>query len=265
MWLEIGGLFVLGLVAGVLGGYLGIGGALVITPVLLWLAALHDIPESVRYPLVFSSTLFAILGTSVSAGWSYARANRVHWPGFRSIAITAFLFSGAGSYAATLSSPEVLRTVFAIFALVSAAIFVSPLQGHGGGEFHFRAWPFLVLGAFTGFLSAFIGVAGGVLMVPVLMFLIKLPSQYTVGTSSMVGIVTSLTGMIGYVIMGWNAPNLPQWTFGYVYLVFAVPILLGSLAGGPFGSRLNRGGSVRVFRILFALYLVIVAVRMLTR
>ncbi|NUO19019.1 sulfite exporter TauE/SafE family protein [bacterium] len=265
MWIELSGLFLLGVLAGVLGGYLGIGGALIITPVLLALSAAQQIPESVRYPLVFSSTLFAILGTSISAGYTYARANRVHWAGFKAIAITAFLLSFVGSWASSQSSPDVLRVFFAIFALVSAAIFVSPLRGHAGGEFHFRAWPFLLLGAATGFLSAYIGVAGGVLMVPVMLFLIKVPPEYAVGTSSMVGIVTALTGVIGYVIIGWNVTELPQWTFGYVYLVYAVPILIGSLLGGPFGSKLNQGSSVKLFRLLFAAYLVGVAVKMLLK
>lgn len=263
MWLEISGLFVVGVVAGVLGGYLGIGGALVITPVLLALSAAQQMPETVRYPLVFSSTLFAIFGVSVSAGLSYARAGRVYWPGFKAIATTALLASFVGSYLSTRSSPDVLRVFFASFALLSAAMFVSPMKGHVGGEFHFRAWPFAALGVITGFLSAYIGVAGGVLMVPVLMFLIKLPPEYAVGTSSMVGVVTALTGVTGYVISGWNAPDLPSGTFGYVYLLYAVPILLGSLLGGPFGSKLNRGGDLRVFRLLFAAYLVIIAVRML--
>ncbi len=265
MLLEISGLFLLGVVAGVLGGYLGIGGALIITPVLLALSAAQQIPETVRYPLVFSSTLFAILGTSASAGLTYARANRVHWQGFKAIATTALMFSFVGSWASANSSPDVLRIFFAIFALISAAIFVSPLKGHPGGEFHFHALPFLLLGAATGFLSAYIGVAGGVLMVPVMMFVIKVPAEFTVGTSSMVGIVTAIAGVTGYVINGWHVPDLPQWTFGYVYLVYAVPILVGSLLGGPFGSKLNQGGSVKVFRILFAAYLVLVAVKMLLK
>ncbi len=265
MLLETGGLLLLGLTAGVLGGYLGIGGALIITPILLPLSAAHGIPEEVRYPLVFSTTLFAILGTSISAGTAYARAKRVHWGGFKAIAATALLFSMLGSYIATLSSPNVLRIFFAIFALASAAMFVSPLKTYNGGEFHFRAWPFALLGCFTGFISAYIGVAGGVVMVPVMMLLIKLPAELTVGTSSMVGIVTAGAGVLGYVISGWNVPELPAWTLGYVHLGFAIPIAVGTLIGGPLGCRINRGGNVRVFRILFALYLVFVAVRMLLR
>ena len=117
----------------------------------------------------------------------------------------------------------------------------------------------------TGFLSAYIGVAGGVLMVPVMLFIIKLPYELAVGTSSMVGIVTSLAGAIGYVINGWNVPDLPPGTIGYVYPAYALPILFGTLIGGPFGSKLNQGGNVKVFRWLFAAYLVFIAVRMLLK
>lgn len=256
-------LFAVGVFVGVLGGYLGIGGALVITPVLLAMSAADKIPETVRYPLVFSSTLFAILGTSISAGWTYARAGRVYWRGFRVLSILVLLFSFAGSSLAARSSPDVLRTVFGLFALLSAGILISPLKGHPGGEFHFHVLPFAILGAATGFLSAYIGVAGGVLMVPVLLFMIKLPPELAVGTSSMVGVVTSLAGMLGYVYNGWNVAELPAGSIGYVYPAYALPILLGTLVGGPFGSKLNQSSSVRLFRWLFGAYLVFIAVRML--
>lgn len=258
-------LFAVGILVGVLGGYLGIGGALIITPVLLAVSAAAQIPESVRFPLVFSSTLFAILGTSISAGWTYARANRVHWQGFRVLAVGALLLSFLGSTLAAHSSPDLLRKTFAVFALISAAIFLSPLKGHAGGEFHFQILPFALLGMATGFLSAYIGVAGGVLMVPVMLFVIKLPYELAVGTSSLVGIVTSLAGAVGYVINGWNVPDLPPGTIGYVYPAYALPILFGTLIGGPFGSKLNQGGNVKVFRWLFAAYLVFIAVRMLLK
>lgn len=262
MLLEIGGLVLLGVVAGIMGGHLGIGGALVITPILLPLSAAHGIPEDVRYPLVFSSTLLAILGTAISAGTSYARAGRVHWGAFKVISITGVLFSLLGSITASHSSPELLRNVFAIFAVASAIVLASPLKTHGGGEFHFHIFPFVVLGCVTGFVSAFIGVAGGVIMVPAMLLLIKVPAELTVGTSSIVGVVTSAVGVIGYIISGWNVPNLPELTIGYVHLGYALPIAAGALIGGPIGSKINRGSSVKIFRFLFALYLVIVAVRM---
>jgi len=257
-------LFAVGIVVGVLGGYLGIGGALIITPVLLAMSA-GEMPDAVRYPLVFSSTLFAILGTSVSAGWTYARANRVYWPGFKVLAIGALLLSFAGSTLAAHSSPDVLRRTFGAFAFTSAAVFLSPLKGHQGGEFHFKVLPFALLGMATGFLSAFIGVAGGVLMVPIMLFVIKLPYELAIGTSSIVGIVTSLAGVIGYVFNGWTAPDLPTGSIGYVYPAYAIPILFGTVLGGPFGSKLNQGGSVRVFRWLFAAYLLIIGYRMLLK
>ncbi|MCC6477127.1 sulfite exporter TauE/SafE family protein [bacterium] len=265
MLLALFGLLAVGIVTGVLGGYLGIGGALIITPVLLAVAHAQQIPESVLYPLVFSSTLFAILGTSVSAGVTYARAKRVHWGAFKVLALSALLFSFAGSSLAVKSAPETLRTTFAIFALISAAIFVSPLKGHDGGEYHFHVWPYMLLGAATGFLSAYIGVAGGVLMVPVMLFVIKTPAEFAVGTSSMIGVVTSLAGMTGYIVSGWHATGLPEGSIGYVYPAYALPVLIGTLIGGPIGSKLNQRGSVKMFRWLFAAYLLIVAIRMLWR
>ncbi|MCB9357720.1 MAG: sulfite exporter TauE/SafE family protein [Calditrichaeota bacterium] len=258
-------LFAVGVGVGILGGYLGIGGAVVITPVLLAISAADQIPESVRYPLVFSSTLLAITGTSISAGLTYAKAGRVSWPAFRVLAVSAVAFSFLGSTLAAHSSQELLRRVFALFALGNAAILISPLKGHDGGEYHFHVLPYVMLGAAAGFLSAFLGVAGGVLLVPFMLFLIKLPQKFAVGTSSMVGVVTSFVGALGYVINGWNVPDLPPGAIGYVYPAYALPILAGTLIGGPLGSKLNQGSSARLFRLLFAGYLIFIAVRMLMR
>lgn len=254
-------LFALGLGTGVVGGFLGIGGGVIITVVLLeWFKA-QGLPVDLRFHLAFGTTLLAIFGTALSSTIAYQRMKRVVWPAVLPVGIGALLFSLAGSQLAAASSGRTLQTVFVVFCLVNAVLLVTRSPAADGNENRVYFVRCLIIGALAGTVSAYLGVAGGVVMVPLLMYWAKLPSPFIPGTSNAVGIVTCLVGAIGYMWSGSGAAQLPEGSWGFVVPSIAIPTLLGTLSGGPLGSLLNRRYGKKSFRYAFAVFLVAMALR----
>lgn len=259
---ELAGLLALGFVTGIFSGYLGIGGAVIITPILLELFKARGIPEDVRVHMVFGTTLMAILGAVISSTASYARVKRVFWPAVPLTGAAAVALSLIGSKLAAISSGGFLKTLFVFFAAVSAAmLLVKPPVAAEEIPFHRKR--LLAIGAIAGIVSAYIGVAGGIIMVPLFIMWAGVPTEMAAGTSTAIGILTSLVGTAGYIINGWNVPGRPDGSWGFVIPAVALPIMAGTILGGPIGSRLNRKFGKKVFRYIFAAFLIIVAVKVL--
>jgi uncharacterized protein len=259
---ELLGLLALGFVTGIFSGYLGIGGAVIITPVLLELFKARGIPEEVRVHLVFGTTLMAIMGAVISSTTAYARVRRVFWPAVPLTGTVAVLFSLIGSRLAALTPGSFLKMLFVFFAVVSAAmLLIKPPAATQ--EMLLRRNRLLAIGAIAGMVSAYIGVAGGIIMVPLFIMWAGVPTEMAAGTSTAVGILTSTVGAAGYIIHGWNVPNRPEGSLGFVIPAVALPILIGTVFGGPLGSKLNRKLGKKAFRYVFAVFLVVMAVKVL--
>lgn len=260
MTVELLGLLALGFVTGIFSGYLGIGGAVLITPVLLELFKARGIPEDVRVHLVFGTTLMAILGAVTSSTIAYARVHRVFWPAVPLTGSVAVLFSLVGSRLAALTPGSFLKTLFVFFAMISAVLLLAkPPAATRDMPLHRNR--LLIIGAIAGMVSAYIGVAGGIIMVPLFIMWAGVSTEMAAGTSTAVGILTSTVGAAGYIIHGWNVPGRPEGSLGFVMPAVALPILFGTIFGGPLGSKLNRKLGKSVFRYVFAVFLLVVAVK----
>jgi uncharacterized protein len=256
-------LLLLGLVMGILGGYLGIGGAALIIPVFLELLKDDVADDAMRFKLAFGSSLLAILGSALSATISYAKMGRIHWRAVKFTGVSALFFSIAGSSLAAKSPALSLQLIFALFAVINAVMLLSPLKIHADGNQDPSAMKFIVIGLFAGLVSAYIGVAGGIIMVPLFMFWSRLPAEEAPGTSMAVGVITSIIGSAGYILNGWNIAGLPPHALGYVLPAFSLPVLIGAVAGAPIGSRLNKKFGGGVFRKVFAFFLLAIAAKIL--
>jgi uncharacterized protein len=259
---ELAGLLALGFVTGIFSGYLGIGGAVIITPILLELFKARGIPEDVRVHLVFGTTLMAIIGAVVSSTTAYARVKRVFWSAVPLTGLAAVTLSLIGSKLAAVSSGSFLKTLFVFFAAVSAAmLLIKPPAA--AQEIPLHRSRLLAIGAIAGIVSAYIGVAGGIIMVPLFIIWAGVPTEMAAGTSTAIGILTSIVGTAGYIINGWNVPGRPEGSWGFVMPAVALPILAGTILGGPLGSRLNRKLGKKAFRYVFAAFLLMVAIKVL--
>jgi uncharacterized protein len=251
----------LGCVAGLLAGLLGVGGGLVIVPGLLFIFSRLGLAPQVLTHLAVGTSLLTIVATALSSTRAHHRLGGIRWPVVFHLMPGILLGVWAGAGLAHLLPGDWLKRLFGTFLLLVAA------QMAGGfrraGQRPLPGWPgMLGAGGVIGVVSALVGIGGGTLTVPFLQYH-SVAIRQAVGTSAAVGLPIALAGALGFMVAGWQQPDLPPASTGYVYWP-AVPWIMGaSVLLAPLGARLAHRLQVDLLRRLFALLLLVMGVRLL--
>lgn len=250
----------LGLLVGFVAGLLGVGGGLIIVPVLIALFQSHGIGSGIEPQLALGTSLASILFTSISSVRAHHRHAAVDWPLVRRITWGIVGGTLLGALFATRMSAQVLKIFFVIFLFYAATqmwLDFKPrphrsLPGVAGTR---------LAGAVIGMVSSWVGIGGGTLSVPFMLWH-NLPLHRAIATSSAIGFPIALAGAVGYIIGGWNLPALPPHSLGLVYLPALAGIVFGSVFTAPLGAHAAHRLPVRPLKRVFALLLYVLALRM---
>ncbi len=256
----IGLCLLLGLGSGFLGGLLGIGGGVVIVPVLSLhydvsgrFAAEHSVIVAV------ATSLACIVFTSASAAYTQYRAGKVRWDLAQRLVAFLLLGSFAAGYIAPILPPGVFRGFIGVFLTCVAIIMLSSWQPHPS-----RGFPGLTgsaaVGLSGGLAAGLAGIAGGNVVVPTLVFF-NTPMHNATATSSALGVPIALTGALGYML--WAPAGAPAGALGWLDVYAFFPIVAGALVAAPMGVRFAHRVPAGRLRRGFGVLLVIVAGRML--
>ncbi len=250
-----------GAFAGTLAGLLGVGGGLVIVPVLVLSFAAQGIAEEVQMHLAVGTSLATIIFTSLSSISAHHKRGAVQWPTFW--ALTPGIVIGAllGAIIARSTPSLSLRTLFGIFELFVALQMALSLKPAAHRSLPGRAG-MSGAGALIGGLSALVGVGGGTLTVPFLLWC-NVTIQRAIATSAACGLPIAVAGATGFVISGWGHSQLPAWSSGYLYWPALLGVVAASILFAPLGARLAHSLPTAVLKRLFALLLLGLAIRML--
>lgn len=251
-----------GVLAGLLAGLLGVGGGIVIVPVLYHLLLAVGFDADLTMHVAVGTSLAAIVPTSIMSARAHDRRGAVDRDLLLLIGPGILIGSILGVLVAAVARGWVLSLVFGVMALaVSAHMTFTPegfrLANKLPGRFATR-----VIGAVIGFFSSLMGIGGGTLTVPVLS-LHNYPIRRAVGTSAACGLIISLPGAIGFAATGFGRADLPPYSLGYVSLVGILMIVPATLLMSQVGARLAHTISPRALRVAFAVFLFITAIRML--
>lgn len=250
-----------GAVAGVTAGLLGVGGGIVIVPVLWHLFATLGLPEESRMHVAVGTSLATIVATSLSSVRAHRRRGAVDLELLRSWGPWIFVGVLVGTALAGIARGAVLTAVFAVVASVVALHM-------GFGKPHWRLAEELprgpgrwTLASAIGTVSAMMGIGGGTLSVPILS-LFGYPIHRAVGTAAAIGFIIGIPGTIGFIVSGWDAPGRPPYSLGYVNLIgFALIVPTATLLA-PVGARLAHWLKTGNLKRVFAVFLAITALRM---
>jgi uncharacterized membrane protein YfcA len=120
----------------------------------------------------------------------------------------------------------------------------------------------LSVGFVIGGLSSLVAIGGAVMTIPFMLYC-NVPMIHAIGTAAAIGFPIAVGGTIGYVVSGWGTSGLPTWSVGFVYLPALVGITIASVLTAPFGAHLAHRLPARHLRLIFALFLLVLAIRML--
>jgi uncharacterized membrane protein YfcA len=248
-------------VAGFFAGLLGVGGGVIVVPVLAMLFASQGFPEREVLHLALGTSMATILFTAASSLRAHHAHRAVLWPVLRRLTPGILLGTLLGAQLAGRLSSQALSIFFVAFMLFIAAQMIAdrrPRPGRG-----LPGWPGLSLaGGVIGALSSLVAIGGGALTVPLLIWCNVRPQQ-AIGTSAAVGLPIAVGGTVGYVWNGWGHAGLPAGSLGFVYLPALAVILMASVLAAPFGARLAHRLPVRLLRRIFAGLLLLLAAKML--
>ena len=250
-----------GIMAGLWAGLLGLGGGLVVVPLLHYIFQ-HGaaVPEELSLRMAMGTSLASILFTATASTRAHARRGSVLWDIVRPLAPALALGTALGSVAAAALPVWGLKIFFAFFLVAVAVQMLADYYPAARAATHGRA---LLNGAglFIGGVSSLVGLGGGSLNVPFLCWL-GIDLRRAVGTSAALGWSIALAGSLGYAINGWGAPGLPPHCLGYVSLPATLGVAVASVFFAPLGVRLSHAMPVSALRWIFAVFLTLLAVRM---
>ncbi|NWL76388.1 hypothetical protein DM872_05945 [Pseudomonas taiwanensis] len=252
---------VLGACAGVLAGLFGVGGGMIIVPVLVFSFTAQGFDPGILTHLAVGTSLATIIFTSINSVREHHRKGAVRWPIFAWMAVGILIGAGFGSLTAATIQGPMLQKIIGVFAILVAIQMGLDLKPKASRDVPGK--PGLTLaGAVIGWASAIFGIGGGSLTVPFLTWR-SVPIQQAVATSAACGLPIAAASALSFMVLGWNNANLPPYSFGFVYLPALVGIAATSMFFARFGARLAHRLSPRLLKRLFALLLLTVGLNFL--
>lgn len=247
----------LGAVAGVLAGLLGVGGGLILVGALVWLLPLHGIGPDAAMHAALASSMASIVLTAASSAYAHHRRGSVLWPTVAWMAPGLLLGGWLGSLLAVALDGAVLKWGVIGYCLLAAAQMTFGRVRAGGGDVAPTGAGMSAAGTGIGAVSALVGIGGGSMTVPLLVWR-GVAAVRAVGTSSACGVVIGIASAAGYAL---NAPAgaLPEHAIGYVYLPAAIGVAVTSVLAAPLGSKLAHAIGGPALKRVFAVFLVVVA------
>lgn len=250
-----------GLAGGLLAGLLGVGGGIVIVPVLYLIQGSLGVDDDVRMKLAVATSLATIIFTSLSSARSHARRGAIDQQLVRDWTAPILLGVITGTAVASMVPGLVLTAVFATVAsVVAIRMILVSREPAGDGKFPNRVVKW-ISGASVGGISALMGIGGGTLSVPILTTF-GYDIRRAVGTASALGFVIAIPGTIGYILAGWQAEGLPMGSLGYVNLIALALIIPTTMAAAPAGAWLAHKIPRRLLGLAFGLFLAATSMRM---
>jgi uncharacterized membrane protein YfcA len=264
-WLVLGAaMLATGAVAGVLAGLFGIGGGVVIVPVLEAALGFVGVDPAIRMHIAVGTSLATIVPTSISSARAHHRRGAVDTAIVSRWALWVLVGALLGAWIAAQVHSRVLALVFATLAmLVAVKMLFFPDSRNLTNDVP-RGPLVPIIPTSIGCFSSMMGIGGGTFSVMTLT-LFNVPIHRAVGTAALFGLVISLPGTAGFIAAGWNHPGLPPGSLGFVSLVGLACIAPATVLMAPLGARLAHGFSARRLNMLFGAFLIIASARLFYR
>jgi uncharacterized membrane protein YfcA len=253
-----------GALSGVLAGLLGIGGGIVIVPVLDAALGFVGTDPDIRMQIAVATSLATIIPTSISSSRAHHRRHAVDLALVRRWAVFVLVGAIAGAWLASRVHSDVLAIVFATTALIMGVKLLLPLDGMTLAA-GIPDRPLVnAIPVAIGAISSMMGIGGGTLSVATLT-LMNQSIHRAVGTAALFGLAISLPGTVAFIVTGWGDPRLPPGNLGFVSLLGFALISPTTWMTAPLGAALAHRMTHRQLSVSFGVFLFLMSARMFYR
>ncbi len=233
----------LGFAAGILGSMIGLGGGIIVVPVLTF----AGFPPTIAA----SNSLFAAFSNAIASTISYSRQKRiVYSTGFR-LGLLSVPGTILGAYFSSDVTPNLFKILFGLILLSSSIYIFLKRKLHTKKTNSKQVW-ILATGAsfFAGIISSFFGIGGGIIFVPLMVVTMGMMMKHAAPTSQFILLFASFSGLLTHSFLGH--PDYLQATF----------LALGAFGGGLVGARLSLDIKERYLQILVSVVIMIAAIKL---
>jgi hypothetical protein len=256
-----------GLGVGFLSGLVGIGGGVLIVPFLYFFYG-HPtwtgttISTELLVTVAHATSLFIIVPTAVTGTVTFSRARLVAWQAAVPIALFSVAAAAMGATLAVEMPAEALSFGFGLFLTFTGIQIAGTKPRTEIRPMRLQLWITALTGTLIGLLSATLGVGGGLVAIPMLLYVVRLDVARVAATSLAVVGLAAMSGSITYIVTGYGLPGRPPGSLGFVHVTAALPILVGSIFAVRWGAKANQKVNRKVLRWLFGAAFILMGLRL---
>jgi uncharacterized membrane protein YfcA len=257
------GLLITGVIGGLIAGLFGVGGGIVIVPILFWIFTSLNFPNEILMHMVIGSSLATIIPTSISSARAHYHRGSIEIDIIKKWAPGIFLGAIIGGLSGKYFSVNELKYLFASIAFLVALnmFFKEPLRL--GNNFPKSRLLNIIMSSLIGLVSSLMGVGAGTLGVPALVAL-SVPIHKAIGTAAALGLFIAVPATLGLAFSGFNIPNRPPMSIGYVNLIAFFIMFPLTVFFAPVGVKLAHRINQRALKSIFGVFLIITSIKMLS-
>ncbi|MDW7771647.1 MAG: sulfite exporter TauE/SafE family protein [Desulfobulbaceae bacterium] len=243
---------ILGMITGFLSGLLGIGGGIVMAPLLLYLPQAHGLSplpmHTVAGLTIVQGLVSCVAGVLTHRKFNFVSLQLMSWMGG-----TIFLTALVGGAASVFLENNFLMAVFALLAFLASILIFIPTRRDSEnpdiGEFSFSRPRALTVSGSVGLLGGLVGQGGSFILIPLMTSYMQIPTRIAIGSNLAIVFLSSLAAFLGKAATG------------QIDWLLAVPIVLTVVPAAHIGARVSRQVPVVILRRILAACIALAAVR----
>ena len=244
-------LLLIGFIGSFISGMLGVGGSIIKYPMLLYIPPLVGMVAFTAHEVSGISAI-QVLFASAAGVWAYRKSGYLNIKLITSMGIAILVGSLIGSYASGGLSENTVNIVYGILAIIAALMMFMPkkeVDMQAEQRLSFNILLAVLLALVVGIASGIVGAAGGFLLVPIMLVVLKIPTRITIATSLAVTFISSIGGTIGKVVTD-------QVLYGP-----AIVMIIASLIAAPLGAIIGKRMNIKVLQMILAILILATAIK----
>ena len=258
-----------GCVVGFLAGFFGVGGGMLIVPVLIFSYEQSGVSPAVLTHIAIATSLFVIVFASLTSAYQHGKQGNIEWRSVFVLGFSSALTALAATTLATWLSGRYLQIFFGLMVMVTAIRMLTEGKAQALKKLELSAKPgisrLVGVGLAAGVVAALAGVGGGVVTIPMMYYLLNMPLKLAIGTSSATIVITALFSVVGYILNGLGRAGLPAWSVGFVDLQRGAALAIGTILMARVGAYVSFKTHPLRLRKIFALFAILVSIYMLVK
>ncbi len=243
-------IFILGLIGSYVSGLVGIGGAIVNYPMLLYIPPLFGF-DGFSAHTAAGVVAVQVLVASFGGAWGYRKGNFLHKPLITYMGISVLIGSLIGGFGAKFLSEQSINIVYGILALIAVTMMIIPTKDVSQQEdpHSFNKWIAAISAFLVGIGAGIVGAGGAFLLVPIMLTLLHIPTRVTIASSLAITVISSIGAVTGKLFSG-DVPLFP-----------AIVVAVASAVASPLGAKTGKKANTKILQVILAILIIGTAIK----